>query len=248
MAGYAAFCAANNQLLFGPDSELIASKRCATVQCISGSGALRVGAEFLARHHDHKAIHISDPSWSNHYGLFPDAGLELRTYRYYDAATISLDLDGMLTSLEALEPGTPVLFQVVAHNPTGIDPRPADWRLIVDTCVRKKLLPFLDSAYIGFASGCLETDAGPIRLFAESGLEFLVATSYSKNMGLYAERAGALTVVCGSAEVASNVLSQLKAYVRLAYSMPPKHGAAIVQRVLEDPDLTEMWMGELREM
>ncbi|KAL2643081.1 hypothetical protein R1flu_010668 [Riccia fluitans] len=238
------------QLILGSDCPAIAEKRVSTVQCLSGTGSLRVGGEFLARHYGgQKIIYVPVPTWGNHLKIFPLAGLETRTYRYYDPKTKGLDYAGMVEDLRAAPSGAVVLLHACAHNPTGVDPTQEQWegirRVIRE---EKQLLPFFDSAYQGFASGSLDTDAWAVRRFVNDGGEVFVAQSYAKNMGLYGERVGALSVIVKGADVATRVESQLKQVIRPMYSSPPTHGAAIVASILADKDLLEEWKVELKGM
>ncbi|PNH05724.1 Aspartate aminotransferase, cytoplasmic, partial [Tetrabaena socialis] len=173
---------------------------------------------------------------------------QVREYRYFAPATRGLDWAGMTADLASAPPGSVLLLHACAHNPTGVDPSPDQWRQLLALATERQLLPFFDSAYQGFASGDLDADAAAVRLFAGSGLELLLAQSFAKNMGLYGERAGALSVVCGSKDLAVRVESQLKQVIRPMYSNPPAHGAAIAARVMADPRLRELWKDELRGM
>jgi aspartate/tyrosine/aromatic aminotransferase len=246
-AGDEAFTKATRSFLFGADAACITQSRVATVQALSGTGALRLGGEFLRRHRP-CAVVVPDPTWGNHYQIFEAAGLPVSKYRYFDAKTLGLDLEGMLADLGKLAKGTAVLLHVCAHNPTGVDPSPAQWQKILDVVKAKGLLPFFDSAYQGFASGDVDTDAYGVRLFERAGLELLVAQSYSKNMGLYGERVGALSLVCSSADTVTRVMSQLMIVVRANYSNPPKHGVAVAGTILNDPALLQAWKLELKQM
>lgn len=237
-----------SELLFGKDSAAVREQRVATVQSLSGTGALRLAGELLhiMRGPD-TVVHVPTPTWENHNNVFLCAGLKVGSYRYYNPQTMWLDFDAFLSDLKALPDSSVIIFHACAHNPTGIDPTPEEMAQVVDVCKAKRHLPILDSAYQGFASGDLDRDAYFIRLFAHSGLEFFVAQSFSKNMGLYNERVGTLNVVCASAEQARTVQSQLKAFcVRSNYSNPPSHGARIVAKVLGDPALRAEWEAELK--
>ncbi|KAK9829925.1 hypothetical protein WJX72_008678 [[Myrmecia] bisecta] len=236
------------QLAFGKDSAVIKEKRNATVQCLSGTGSLRVGAEFLAQHYPHKVVLLPDPTWANHNKIFPNAGLQIRKYRYYLPATRLLDYEGLLEDLRNAPDGAVVLLHACAHNPTGVDPSPEQWQGIREVVRQKRLLSFFDSAYQGFASGDLDADAAAVRLFADAGLELLLAQSYAKNMGLYGERVGALTAVTRDPQVTKRVESQLKQVIRPMYSSPPIHGAAIVTTILRDPAMFAQWRVELKGM
>ncbi|KAL2500853.1 Aspartate aminotransferase 3 [Forsythia ovata] len=226
----------------------IQENRVTTVQCLSGTGSLRVGAEFLAQHYHERTIYIPQPTWGNHPEVFTSAGLSVKTYRYYSPNTRGLDFQGLLEDLGSAPAGAIVILHACAHNPTGVDPTSDQWEQIRQLMRSKGLLPFFDSAYQGFASGSLDADAASVRMFVADGGECLAAQSYAKNMGLYGERVGALSIVCKTAEVASRVESQLKLVIRLMYSNPPIHGASIVATVLKDRDLYDEWTVELKAM
>uniref|UniRef100_A0A061SBP2 Aspartate aminotransferase n=1 Tax=Tetraselmis sp. GSL018 TaxID=582737 RepID=A0A061SBP2_9CHLO len=242
------FCALSRRLALGGAGGAEAEGRVATVQCLSGTGALRVGAEFLAAHHPLRAVHVPDPTWGNHPKIFGDAGLQVRRYRYYHPATRGLDYTGMLQDLRSAPNGSVVVLHACAHNPTGVDPSKDQWRGILQAVCDKGHLVFFDSAYQGFASGDLEEDAFSVRLFADAGLEMVLAQSFAKNMGLYGERVGALSFVTATKDAARRVESQLKSIIRALYSSPPRHGAAIAEKVLSNADLFEEWKTELRGM
>ncbi|XP_078428182.1 aspartate aminotransferase, cytoplasmic [Wolffia australiana] len=248
ITGLAEFNKLSAKLIFGSNSPAIKENRVATVQCLSGTGSLRVGAEFLAKHYYERTIYVPVPTWGNHPKVFIMAGLSVKTYRYYDPATRGLNFQGLLEDLGAAEPGAIVLLHACAHNPTGVDPTPDQWEQIRQLMRSKGLLPFFDSAYQGFASGSLDADAHSVRLFVADGGELLMAQSYAKNMGLYGERVGALSIVCKAADVASKVESQLKLVIRPMYSSPPIHGAAIVATILRDSELYNEWTVELKAM
>lgn len=235
-------------LVFGPSSSVIIENRVTTVQCLSGTGSLRIGAEFLAKHHHQHIVYLSQPTYGNHPNFFLATGYALRTYRYYDPATHGLDFKGLLEDLGKAPPGAIVLLQSCSHNPTGVDPTLEQWEKIRQLIRSKGLLPFFDSAYQGFVSRNLDKDAESIRMFVADGGECLVAQSYSKIMGIYAERIGALSVVCKTAEIASRVNSQLKLVIRPMYSNPPIHGAAIVATILKDRLMLAEWISELKAM
>lgn len=236
------------KLILGADSPAILENRIATAQCLSGTGSLRVGSEFLARHYHQRTIYIPVPTWGNHPKIFNLGGLEVKSYRYYDPATRGLDFKGLVEDLNAAPSGAIVLLHACAHNPTGVDPTLEQWEQIRQLMRSKALLPFFDSAYQGFASGSLDSDAQPVRMFVADGGECFIAQSYAKNLGLYGERVGALSIVCKTADVASKVESQLKLVVRPMYSNPPIHGASIVARILKDKDLFDEWTVELKGM
>ncbi|OWM76964.1 hypothetical protein CDL15_Pgr011689 [Punica granatum] len=248
IVGLAEFNKQSAKLIFGSDSPAIQENRVTTVQCLSGTGSLRVGGEFLAWHYLERTIYIPVPTWGNHPKVFTLAGLSVKTYRYYDPATRGLDFQGMLEDLNSAPAGAIVLLHACAHNPTGVDPTLEQWEQIRQLIRLKGLLPFFDSAYQGFASGSLDSDAQSVRIFVADGGECLVAQSYAKNMGLYGERVGALSIVCKNADVAGRVESQLKLVIRPMYSNPPIHGASIVAMILRDRDMYNEWTIELKGM
>lgn len=246
--GLAGFKKATVELLLGGDSAAVREGRVATIQSLSGTGSLRVAAAFLNRFCPGRTLYMSDPTWGNHKAIFNDAGVSWKTYRYFDPKTVGLDLAGMMEDLRNAPEGSVVLLHGCAHNPTGVDPTKEEWKKICALCHERRLLPFFDVAYQGFATGDLEEDAYAPRLFVEDGHDVIVCQSYSKNLGLYAERVGALNVVTSSAEEAARVLSQLKKLARPMYSNPPVHGARIVTEVLSSGDMFEEWKDEMRMM
>ena len=208
---------------------------------------MRIGAEFLARQQLSRKVWISNPTWVNHFQVFGAAGMETAEYTYYSPATRGLDFAGMLASLEQAKAGDVVLLHGCCHNPTGIDPTMEQWETLAKFCAERQLLPFFDFAYQGFARG-VDEDAAGLRLFARYNRELLVASSFSKNFGLYNERVGAITVVTDSADVATTAFSQVKATIRANYSNPPAHGAAVVTTVLKDAELKSEWLAEVQAM
>ncbi len=245
--GIAAYDKAVQGLVFGADSEAVASGRIATVQALGGTGGLKVGADFLRKVKPGAKVLISDPSWENHRALFTNAGFVVETYPYYDAATRGVDFPAMLAALNAAPAGTIVVLHACCHNPTGADLTPAQWAQVVDAVKARGLVAFIDMAYQGFGDGIAE-DGAAVRQFLASGLDFFVATSFSKSFSLYGERVGALSVVCDSKDEAARVLSQLKIVIRTNYSNPPTHGAQVVATVLTTPALRAQWEQELAGM
>ena len=245
--GIAAYDSATQALVFGTDNEARRAGRIATVQAVGGTGGLKVGADLLARMNPKARVLISDPSWENHRALFEGAGFEVATYPYYDAARHDIDFAAMLGSLHGAAPGTIVVLHACCHNPTGCDLSPTQWNEVVAVLIERRLVPFLDMAYQGFGEGIV-ADALAVGLCLAAGLDFFVASSFSKSFSLYGERVGALSVVCASADTAARVLSQLKRVIRTSYSNPPTHGAAVVAHVLSTPALRAMWEDELAAM
>src|SRR5690606_10993919 len=215
--GIPAYDQAVQKLLFGNDSPLIASSRVLTTQAVGGTGALKIGADFLKQLLPNAVVAISDPSWENHRALFETAGFPVQNYRYYDAATHGVDRAGMLADLKALPSRSIVVLHACCHNPTGVDLSLDDWKAVLEVLREREHVPFLDIAYQGFGDG-IEEDAAAVRLFAESGLSFFVSSSFSKSFSLYGERVGALSIVTESKDEAARVLSQLKRIIRTNYS------------------------------
>ncbi len=245
--GFGAYNQAVQKLLFGPDSPLLADGRVATFEALGGTGALRVGADFLRRLYPQAGVWISDPSWENHRALFEAAGFAVQAYPYYDPATHGLRFDAMLEALRGLAPRSIVVLHACCHNPTGVDLNAAQWDAVVATVRERDLVAFLDLAYQGFAEG-IDPDAIAVRKFADSGLPFFVSSSFSKSFSLYGERVGALSIVTADRDEAARVTSQVKRVIRTNYSNPPTHGAAIVAAVLTTPELRELWERELSGM
>ena len=245
--GIALYNAGVQKLLFGEASPLLEERRVVTAQALGGTGALKVGADFLKRLNPDVPVAISTPSWENHRALFESAGFEVVEYPYYDAATHGLNLDGMLDALSKLPKGAIVVLHACCHNPTGVDLGTADWKRVIDVVRERGLVPFLDIAYQGFGDG-IEADATAVRQFAEAGVSFFVASSFSKSFSLYGERVGALSIVTGSHDEAVRVQSQLKRVIRTNYSNPPTHGGSIVSAVLNHAELRQVWEDELAGM
>ncbi|OXJ03524.1 MULTISPECIES: amino acid aminotransferase [Burkholderia] len=245
--GIAAYDAAVQKLLLGNDSPLIAAGRVVTAQALGGTGALKIGADFLRTVNPNAKVAISDPSWENHRALFEAAGFEVVAYPYYDAATNGVNFEGMLSALNGYAAGTVVVLHACCHNPTGVDLTEAQWQQVVDVVKARNLVPFLDMAYQGFGES-IEADAAAVRLFAAADLNAFVSSSFSKSFSLYGERVGALSIITSSKEEATRVLSQLKRVIRTNYSNPPTHGGAVVAAVLASPELHASWVQELGEM
>ena len=249
--GIAAYDAAAKALVFGADTEPVKSGRVATVQGVGGTGALKLGADFLKKLNPNAKVLISDPSWENHRALFTNAGFVVESHPYFDPSVNGglggINFAGMLAALNAAPAGTIVVLHACCHNPTGYDITAAQWDQVVATVKAKGLVPFLDMAYQGFGYG-LKEDGVAVQKFVDAGLTFFVSTSFSKSFSLYGERVGALSVLCESKDEAARVLSQLKIVIRTNYSTPPTHGGAVVAAVMADPKLRAMWEEELGEM
>ena len=245
--GIAAYDNAVKALVFGADAEPVTSGRVATVQAIGGTGGLKIGADFLHKLNPNAKVLISDPSWENHRAIFQNAGFEVDTYAYYDAAKRGVNFDGMLQSLRSAAPGTIAVLHACCHNPTGYDITPAQWDQVIEVVKANNLVAFLDMAYQGFGHGIAE-DGAVIGKFVAAGLNIFVSTSFSKSFSLYGERVGALSVVANDKEEAARVLSQLKIVIRTNYSNPPTHGGAVVAKVLTTPALRQQWEEELGAM
>jgi aromatic-amino-acid transaminase len=245
--GLAAYDKAVQELVFGADSAVIQEKRAITVQALGGTGALKIGADFLKRFSPDSQVYISDPSWENHRALFESAGFTVNNYAYYDPATHGVNFDGMLADLKAMPEGAIVLLHACCHNPTGADLTADQWGQVIEVVTQNGLIPFLDMAYQGFGSGIAE-DGAVVRRFTEAGGPLLVSNSFSKSFSLYGERVGALSIVGSSGEEAARLMSQVKRIVRTNYSNPPTHGGKVVATVLATLELRQLWEDELSGM
>lgn len=234
-------------LLFGADSALLANGQVATFQALGGTGALKIGADYLKQLLPQATVYISDPSWENHRALFEGAGFKVEAYPYYDAATRGVNFAGMKDKLLSLPAGAIVLLHACCHNPTGADLSDAQWDEVVEACRSRGLVPFLDMAYQGFADG-IDADAVAVRAFTASGLQFFISSSFSKSFSLYGERVGALSIITASKDEAARVTSQVKRVIRTNYSNPPIHGGAVVAAVLNSAELRQTWEDELAGM
>ncbi|MBK0017197.1 MULTISPECIES: aromatic amino acid transaminase [Kosakonia] len=234
-------------LLFGAGHVVLEQQRVATIQTLGGSGALKVGADFLKRYFPNSGVWVSDPTWENHIAIFEGAGFEVSTYPWYDNETNGVRFAAFLEKLNSLPEQSIVLLHPCCHNPTGADLTPAQWDEVVEVLKARTLIPFLDIAYQGFGAG-MEEDAYAIRAIAHAGLPALVSNSFSKIFSLYGERVGGLSVVCEDADAAGRVLGQLKATVRRNYSSPPNFGAQLVATVLNDAGLKASWLAEVEAM
>lgn len=235
------------KLLFGDESEVLATGRAATAHAPGGTGALCVGAALLNKFNPGAMVWVSSPTWANHNGIFGAAGFTIDRYRYYNQETKGLDFDSLVMDLEQIPAGDIVVLHTCCHNPSGVDLTDDQWKQVASISKEKGWVPFLDFAYQGFGSGVAH-DRFPIEQFSDAGVDFLIASSFSKNLGLYNERTGALTVVCPTAAEAATALSHLKTVVRVIYSNPPAHGGLVASTVLSDFDLREMWISELADM
>jgi aromatic-amino-acid transaminase len=245
--GVVAYNKAVQALLFGADSEIIKTGRAATFEALGGTGALRIGADFIKRLKPNATVWISDPSWENHRALFEAAGFVVKAYPYYEASNHGVAFDKTLACINSLPEGDVVVLHACCHNPTGVDMNATQWQQITDLIKAKNLLPFLDMAYQGFGDGIYE-DAAALRVLTASGMSFFISSSFSKSFSLYGERVGALTVVTQNQDETTRVISQVKRVIRTSYSNPPTHGATIVATVLSTPELRKMWEDELTGM
>ena len=245
--GAPAYNQAVQNLLFGKDSALLANNQVITAQALGGTGALKIGADYLKRLNPDAKVYISDPSWENHRALFESAGFVVENYPYYDTATRGVNFDGMKACLNGLPAGSIIILHACCHNPTGADLSDAQWQEVVELCRSRGLVPFLDMAYQGFADG-IDADAVAVRAFSASGLQFFASSSFSKSFSLYGERVGALTIVTAGKDESARVMSQVKRVIRTNYSNPPLHGGALVAAVLSTPELRQQWETELAGM
>ncbi|XP_067136947.1 aspartate aminotransferase, mitochondrial [Centruroides vittatus] len=249
IAGIAEFCQAAAKLAFGDNSIVIKEGLNATAQGISGTGSLTIGAYFLRDFFKgNKEIYMPTPTWGNHIPLFKRAGFAVKQYRYYDPKTCGFDFNGALQDIAKIPEQSVILLHACAHNPTGVDPKPEQWKEISKIIKNRNLFPFIDMAYQGFASGDCDHDAMALRQFVDDGHQLALAQSFAKNMGLYGERVGAFSMVCENKDEAQRVMSQMKIIIRPTYSNPPIHGARIAAMVLNDPDLRREWLKDVKGM
>ena len=230
------------------DHKVLAEGRNASVQCLSGTGALRTGGEYIKRAKPLSTVYVSEPTWILHHTLFKSCGLKVETYPYYNLETKSLDFEKLIEFLKDSEKGSVFVLHVCGHNPTGVDPSQSQWMQIAQIMKQKDLFPFFDSAYQGFATGNLENDSFAVRLFADMDMEFLISQSFAKNFGLYNERVGCLTAVCSSQNEAEAVHTHFCNITRNLVSNPPAHGARIVSKILQTPSLYNEWLDNLNTM
>lgn len=245
--GLPAYRSALGPLLFGADNTLLKAGHIATIQTLGGSGALKIGADFLQCYFPHSQVWVSDPTWENHLAIFAGAGFSVNTYPWYDPLSQSVKFAELLEKLNSLPPQSIVLLHPCCHNPTGADLTNAQWDEVTAVLKARELIPFLDIAYQGFGAG-MEEDAYAIRAMTAAGLPALVSNSFSKIFSLYGERVGGLSVICNDGEEAARVLGQLKATVRRNYSSPPGFGAQVVSCVLHNPQLKASWLAEVEAM
>ncbi|XP_033626612.1 aspartate aminotransferase, mitochondrial-like [Asterias rubens] len=240
---------ASAKLAFGDDSEVVSSGRNVTVQGISGTGSLCIGANYLSKFFPgNKTVYLPKPSWGNHTPIFKHAGLDVQGYRYYDKETCGFDAAGAMEDISKIPEKSIIILHACAHNPTGVDPKPEQWKEMGKLIKERQLFPFFDMAYQGFASGDLAKDAWALRHFLDEGHTVALAQSYAKNMGLYGQRVGAFSLVCADAEEAKRCESQLKIIIRPMYSNPPAYGARIASTILNTPELNAEWKKELELM
>ncbi|MGE0972340.1 aromatic amino acid transaminase [Klebsiella sp. WOUb02] len=247
MEGLNPYRSAIAPLLFGAGHPVLLQQRVASIQTLGGSGALKVGADFLKRYFPQARVWVSDPTWENHIAIFEGAGFEVSTYPWFDNETNGVRFEALLETLRTLPEGDIVLLHPCCHNPTGADLSHAQWDEVAKVLKARSLIPFLDIAYQGFGAG-MDDDAWAIRTIASAGMPMLVSNSFSKIFSLYGERVGGLSVVCEDSETANRVLGQLKATVRRNYSSPPSFGAQVVAAVLNDAELKASWLAEVEEM
>ncbi|KAE9548227.1 hypothetical protein FO519_008567 [Halicephalobus sp. NKZ332] len=247
--GLESFSTAARDLVLGKDSPAIKEGRAIGIQCLSGTGSLRVGAEFLARVLGFKTVYVSDPTWGNHNLVFKNSGFEsINKYRYWDASKRQVNIDGLVADLEAAPEKSVIILHGCAHNPTGMDPTHDQWKRIAEVVKRKNLFTFFDIAYQGFASGDPDADSWAIRYFVEQGLEMVISQSFAKNFGLYNERVGNLTIVVQDPKVIPGIKSQISLVIRANWSNPPAHGARIVSMVLNTPEFRQQWFDAIKTM
>lgn len=247
ISGDPVYAAEVQKLLFGKSAEVITSGRAVTAHAPGGTGALRVGGDLLKKFYPDAKVWLSNPTWANHNGVFKTAGFELAEYDYYNPASRSVDFSAMMDSLENIPADDIVLFHACCHNPSGVDLTPAQWKEVAAIGKDKGWIPFLDFAYQGFGES-VEADRCGIEAFAATGIDFFIASSFSKNFGLYNERVGALTIVSPTAQEAAVAMSHLKTTIRVIYSNPPAHGGLVVATILSNPKLHAQWLGELAGM
>ncbi len=247
ISGDPAYAAAVQRLILGADSEVISTKRAVTVHAPGGTGALRVGADLIHLFNKEASVWVSSPTWANHNGIFGTAGFGIKQYGYYDPQSKGLDFDAMFTDLQKIPAGDVVVLHACCHNPSGVDLNVEQWKQVAELAAKVGWIPFLDFAYQGFGDG-VDEDRFAVEVFAATGIDCYVASSFSKNFGLYNERTGAMTVITPSAQEAVVAMSHLKTVIRTNYSNPPSHGGFIASLILNSPELSDMWQKELAGM
>lgn len=247
MAGHLNYRLAVQSLLFGEQSKARQDDRIATIQTIGGSGALHIGAAFLHQYYPDSEVWVSNPTWGNHIAIFKNLGFKVNAYPYYDAQTQKLDFESMLKAIAQLPAQSIVLLHPCCHNPTGMDLAVSQWDQLLALLKQNDLIPFMDIAYQGLGQG-IEEDTYPIRALERFKLSGLVANSFSKNCSLYGERVGALSILCDSSTICTNVLGQLESLVRVNYSTPALFGAKIIEHILNSKQLKEIWFAEVEQM
>jgi len=245
--GSPAYTAAVQKLMFGRDHEAVASGRVATSHTPGGTGALRVAADLIHQQMPKATLWMTQPTWPNHPQIFAAAGVPTKSVPYFDAKTNGLAWNEFIGAVKQIPAGDALLLHACCHNPTGIDPTPAQWKELSEVLTARGILPLLDFAYQGFADG-LEQDAVGLVTLAKPGVEMIVCSSFSKNFGLYNERVGALSIVAADKKEADTVQSQVKTTIRSNYSNPPSHGGELVVTVLNDHELEKLWRSEVDEM
>lgn len=248
ISGSAEFCKLAIGLALGADNARLKSGANATVQSISGTGALRIGAAFLNSYAPKKVVYVPTPTWGNHFPIFRQSGLEVKTYTFYEPKTCGFDFAGAIKDINNIPEKSIILLHACAHNPTGVDPKPEQWAELSEVIKKKNLFPFFDMAYQGFASGDVDADACAVRLFLKDGHEIALAQSFAKNMGLYGERAGAFSLILDNDKDVAKVMSQIKILIRPMISNPPIHGTRIVQEILSNPSLCSEWLCDVKLM
>ncbi|XP_023243627.1 aspartate aminotransferase, cytoplasmic-like [Centruroides sculpturatus] len=247
--GFYNFTQASLRFLLGNDHTVIRENRVLGIQTVSGTGALRMGAEFLTKCLNYRTFYMSEPSWPSHHIVFPLAGFQdIKRYRYWDSVSKGLDLKGMKEDLQNAPEKSIILLHVCGHNPTGVDLNQDQWKIIADVMEEKNHFPFFDCAYQGFVSGDWEVDGWPVRYFASRGFELFCAQSFSKNFGLYGERIGNLAIVFNNPLKMTNVKSQFTYLIRGNYSNPPSYGAKIVEYILNNEELFNEWKLNIKTM
>ena len=247
MAGLAGHRKACQELLFGKDAQVLQDGLVATIATIGGSGALKIGAEFINEWFPHAKCYVSDPTWANHIAIFEGSDVEVGKYPYYDKASNSVKFDEMIAFFKTLNKDDVVLLHPCCHNPTGMDLTREQWDTVLNVVQERELIPFMDIAYQGFGED-MDSDAYAIRKAVDMGLPLFVSNSFSKNLSLYGERVGGLSIVCPTVDETERVFGQLNAFVRRIYSSPPSHGARVVDIVMNDEALHEQWVSEVYAM